>query len=608
MALSRCNCKSRLLSRFACGAIVSLSLGIQLNFAATTDTSPAKDSSGQAQSIAKLIEQLGDDDFYSRQAAEEKLIELGSDVFDRLQGVQQHPDLEIAVRASYILQKLRIEWVHAEDPNDVKLLLKRYDSLSLEERKGRMDGLAAIPNAQGIGALCRIVRFEPSLQLARYAALKVISSVEASHPTTGQIAMIETELGGSLRVPAEWIKVALERVRSRSDAASNDQWFAIIDREIELLTEDSPETSQKLTSTLVDHFLEICSENPDPQLVYDVLQRRAGIANNDQSTSDSSIYFAFNWIWEHKRFDISPLLEKQYADEIEGDRLLTYFTALVRWRIEDTEAAEEIAKQAYNLTTDDVRQRSGIASVIGEMGRHDWAEREWQYVVDELPVLQSADARRWLASLRLHDRGENQQAAELLAELCTAIDENGRLKAQVLRNSALRLFFSQRDYFQACHARDEGDYDLQRKLLDSAFRYENLDADVLIAMYRSPEADEAYVNKTQQRIQKAAEELEGYLKERPEDAQSYNHWAWLISNTEGDYKKAVQYSLRSLELSPESPSFMDTLGRCYYAAGELEKAVEVQRQAVEMHPYLQVMRKQLAMFEAELAKQNASVP
>ena len=86
----------------------------------------------------------------------------------------------------------------------------------------------------------------------------------------------------------------------------------------------------------------------------------------------------------------------------------------------------------------------------------------------------------------------------------------------------------------------------------------------------------------------------------------YNQWAWLVSNTEGDYDKAVRYSLRSLEFNPDQASCLDTLGRCYFSAGRIEEAVEVQRRAVELQPWMKIMRRQLDEFEAALADQTSS--
>ena len=124
-------------------------------------------------------------------------------------------------------------------------------------------------------------------------------------------------------------------------------------------------------------------------------------------------------------------------------------------------------------------------------------------------------------------------------------------------------------------------------------------------MYRVKDVDEEFHKQTVARIQQASRTVEGLIKQQPDNAQWYNHWAWLVSNTEGDYAQAVKHSLRSLELSPDSPSYLDTLGRCYYAAGEFEDAVRVQREAVRQHPHLQVMRDQLELIESALAEHKS---
>jgi Flp pilus assembly protein TadD len=95
------------------------------------------------------------------------------------------------------------------------------------------------------------------------------------------------------------------------------------------------------------------------------------------------------------------------------------------------------------------------------------------------------------------------------------------------------------------------------------------------------------------------------IEQYPDEPSLHNQWAWLVANTEGDYAKAVEHSKRSLELAPDEPSYLDTLGRCYYAAGDLENAVKTQRRAVELAPHYQVMRRQLAQFERELAAKQS---
>ena len=60
-----------------------------------------------------------------------------------------------------------------------------------------------------------------------------------------------------------------------------------------------------------------------------------------------------------------------------------------------------------------------------------------------------------------------------------------------------------------------------------------------------------------------------------------------------------------MDLRKDSPGYLDTLGRCYYAADDLENAIKYQKQAVELDPDSQQMRRQLKMFETALKEKEA---
>jgi tetratricopeptide (TPR) repeat protein len=83
-----------------------------------------------------------------------------------------------------------------------------------------------------------------------------------------------------------------------------------------------------------------------------------------------------------------------------------------------------------------------------------------------------------------------------------------------------------------------------------------------------------------------------------------------VSNTEGDFQRALRYSHRSLELNLGGDSvaggYLDTLGRCYYAVGDYENAAKYERQAIAKVDYMQVMHRQLDMFEKALAEKKTT--
>ena len=72
-------------------------------------------------------------------------------------------------------------------------------------------------------------------------------------------------------------------------------------------------------------------------------------------------------------------------------------------------------------------------------------------------------------------------------------------------------------------------------------------------MYRLPEADDEWRDVDAQADRAiCAEQFQQEIDENPGDPDAYNQWAWLVSNTEGDFQKAIRYSHRSLELTPAS--------------------------------------------------------
>ena len=97
-----------------------------------------------------------------------------------------------------------------------------------------------------------------------------------------------------------------------------------------------------------------------------------------------------------------------------------------------------------------------------------------------------------------------------------------------------------------------------------------------------------------------------------------NQYAWLVSNTYGDFDEALRCGLKSVEIYPYStgkeldPNIagkLDTLGRCYWAKGDLEEAIKVQSKALKLDPHGGLIKRQLRFFEKELAaKQAAEIP
>ncbi len=60
----------------------------------------------------------------------------------------------------------------------------------------------------------------------------------------------------------------------------------------------------------------------------------------------------------------------------------------------------------------------------------------------------------------------------------------------------------------------------------------------------------------------------------------------------------MRFAERSLELSPNAASLLDTLAHVHFARGDLENAVRWQAKAAELEPHSGVIQRELKRFRA----------
>lgn len=577
--------------------------------------------------IAELVGRLGSNDYFMRRDAEQQLLQIGPDAFDALKKAERADDLEVASRAAYILQQLRVEWSRGDDPLEVRQLLSRYDELADDRRTAVIERLSELPHDQGVAALARIARFDASPIVARRAALAVMEMDLSDREAIDHL--IEREIGASRRASANWLRTLV--VELREPQAATARWRTHAEQEAALLASETDETAWPLLERLWDHELKHGNARSTVVETVAVLIHRVETTKQLQEEPIAGLLFTLDWCLKHERWQVLEMIERRYADVIRASRQLIYYLALAYDAQGKSDLSEKTAEAALRLVADDDEARSEIAAALAILGRLDWAEREWQYVIDNFPEVDvhSVIARFELASWRF-DREQYSEAAELLAPSCDAIvgnqAERTRLKKELEDNPRapeLNDFVARRDYYLACHYGAIGDYDREADHLELSAATYPRNIDVLIAMTRAQGGDDQYLARAATRIKKAKRRQEAEI-ERWNDpairdneiaqrylAGLYNEWAWLTANTSTDpaeLQEAIAASKRSLELRPDEPAFLDTLGRCYFAAGQYENAVEQQRRAVAQEPHLEVMQRQLETFEQALAKQNREDP
>jgi tetratricopeptide (TPR) repeat protein len=574
----------------------------------------ARDTVADAQPVApgeisRLVGQLGSQHYAQREKAQAQLRQLGLDAFDALYAAQNSDDIEISMRARYLLQSLTIRWAHDDDPLPVRELLKGYDGKADDERYNLMEQLISLNDNQGITALCRLVRFDTSNLLSKRAALLVMrrAAVDDEPQATSLADTIHHALGASRREAADWLQTYARTLREPE--ATLDTWQRLVQQEEQTFQQTPEQSSATIVRDLLRwqaELLERCGR--DEQTLAVILKSVQLLDGTRQQLLET-----VDWLIARGAWSTIERVAERFQERFDESPLLLYRLAEAQRKSGRTEQSQQTADRALAADPNSPTEHVEAAIWVQERGLFDWSEREYRRVIQTTPTeAQENLEARFNFSEMLHDLSRDLEAAQLLEEAVPVLESNENAR-RAARRSAEGVQ-SRMHYFFAEHFRQQGDPDQQLEHLRLGVQADPDDADVLIAMYRESERSPERRKQTLARIEQAAlgfreriAQYEQLADQVPDEkyradvnmaiAAVNNQLAWLISNTEGDYQYAVRCSRRSLELRPETAGYLDTLGRCYYAAGDLDQAIAVQSRAVELEPHTHQIRRQLEMFQ-----------
>jgi len=210
--------------------------------------------------IAQLIEQLGDDDYFQREAAQRKLAEIGADAFDALLEAAHHEDLEIATRARYLLRLIPAQWNVEGLSEEVSELLDLYATQPPPVRCQVLRMLAHRYGNGGWAALCRLVRFEQDPLWSKRAAVQLIAAEPMDNQGRKQWADTVTEnVGRSLRPAAKWLRTELLLRRDRKQAIV--RWQQLIQSEQQTSKHQPEQTEPEIIAALYGLLALACAED-----------------------------------------------------------------------------------------------------------------------------------------------------------------------------------------------------------------------------------------------------------------------------------------------------------------------------------------------------------
>ena len=240
-----------------------------------------------------------------------------------------------------------------------------------------------------------------------------------------------------------------------------------------------------------------------------------------------------------------------------------------------------------------------LAVSLQHRGRFKWAEGEYRRLASANSPQMLLSGTSGLAEM-LHDVGNDQSAAEAI---CTALEKLKREKWHPddgdrgrIRNLRARMH-----YFLACHWKEK-DEEKENDELKKALDEDPCEVNSLIAYYRYPAPGQK--EDARNRIKKAIGHYHSIIADE-QDPASYNEFAWLVANTEGNLDEALDCAKKCLELSPDTAAFLDTLAHVYFAKGDHREAMEYEMQAARLEPHSGLIAKELQGFRAAAEKKNA---
>ncbi len=597
-------------------AIAVFSYGVRAN---ENELQTATDELAQ---IEKLVKQLGHDKYVLREQAQDELTRIGAPSLDALASALVSNDVEIVMRAHYLLSAIKVDWVRDTDPSKIQRQLENYGRKKAAERLKIIETLgesAGTPDAgePEIAALCRIVRYEKSIPLSKIAAIKILDLNGDEQTWANRKVQIDSHLGGSKRQAALWVRKIL--VHHEDINATIDQWKILAKEEQLLWQKASDQTNHDIIQKVLFHLIYLLEIAGREDEVEPYLEQIVEI----QPDNKEGIRKLVTLLLDKKAPHAIETIGNKFSDLFKSDPFLLYPLAYAKQSLGKSKEATALTDIAQKMNSENAVEHLKVARVLLEnRGWFDWAEEEYRTVIKIDDSSDSTVRAVLFMSEMLHDQRQDNKATDVLLDFVVAMDGNKELSNIVVRMGRNpNSIHSRMHFFRASAYELQGQTDKQLEQLQLAVKKDPTDADVLIALYRVFDQTNEQREDTREKIREALDAFQEEIQQLREQiannpgalqvkevlANVYNQFAWLAGNTLGEIdaqlaEQAILYSHKSLDIRPDAAGYLDTLGRCYYAKGDYENAIKYQTEANHLAPHSGLIRRQLEMFQQALEK------
>lgn len=455
-------------------------------------------------------------------------------------------------------------------------------------------------------------------------------------------------VGESRRTACLWLRAYAEQLVD--PAAARDEWSHLTAMGEEELRLRPDPLRRRIFKEFLRWQIETLPGSPTDAEAVRLMQRLVEYHEDGRD----ELLLTCEWLLRRQAPPLIELLVARFPQPFTSDPHLMYRHAESLKQQGEDQRAEELVQKVLKIEPD--MENPFLHVELGMdlqlRGLFEWAEREYRSVigpialdkshskpVDEVQEGEASDEQPTPAEtpqalaivpthppveamIRLgwmfHDLGRNRDSYDAFKMLVDWMDRDKNVirLTQDLGRIPLQIR-SQMHYSLSLALKQEKKFAEEREQLKKALEYDETNADILISMYRMEDADDAWKTESRKLVDALREHYRaqiviaersyramGSRDETRELAKQLNQYAWLVANTYGDYQEALSSSQRSLELMPDEAGYLDTLARCHYALGQLEDAIKQQRRAVMLEPHSGLIRRQLDLFEAELASKK----
>jgi tetratricopeptide (TPR) repeat protein len=294
--------------------------------------------------------------------------------------------------------------------------------------------------------------------------------------------------------------------------------------------------------------------------------------------------------WRKSVTPDSPRLSAKAADPLP---LYLAGDALVKAGQE--KEGKKLIEQAHWMSLGDVKARFAFLRVLAERGHTEAAARETELlrrVSDPNTYYSGADLRR--LALAAVARKEYFKAADGFEQ---SMLRCLHLYTNFVQNGAYAAVPSQVHQLRATGLLAAGKLDEASKHIDMALDYSPGNVDLPIKLV--PELERrGHKKEATALFERSFGAYDKVCRDYPRCSWAHNSAAWLCACCRRNLDKGLEHSKKAVELAPDNAGYLDTLAEIHFQRGDKDKAVALQKRAIELDPKKPYFRKQLKRLEA----------